>query len=107
MNTSAFNRNIIFEKKTTTTNAIGTPIENWVFMKESWANFRLLSGQMQITENAGLPTSDVEFVVRYDPTIDYNCQIKMEGHTYQIQHIFTENRKDYTRIRCNVYNEDQ
>lgn len=107
MITSGFNRAIQFEKKTTVKNIGGTPTEVWTFMKESWANFRLLSGSMQITQDAGLPTSNVEFTVRFDPTINYDCQIKMEGHTYQIQHIYTEGRKDYTRIRANVYNEDQ
>ena len=87
MITSGFNRSIQFEKKVTIKNEVGTPTEVWSFQKESWANFRLLSGQMQFTPDAGLPTSNVEFVVRYDPTVDYDCRIKMDDHTYQINHI--------------------
>ena len=106
MITSAFNRFITFEKEITTTNAVGTPIETYIFLKESWANFRLLSGNTQYTEEAALPNSSVEFTVRYDPEINYACRIKYDNQYYKIKHIFSDGRRDYTKIRAIVFEEE-
>ena len=105
---SGFNRSIVFEKEDTTTNSVGTPIEGYQFLKESWANVRLLTGATQYTEDAGLPFSDIEFIVRYDEEIDYSCRIYYDNQYYKIKHIHTQGRKDYTQIRATVWeNEDQ
>jgi SPP1 family predicted phage head-tail adaptor len=103
MISSAFNRFIIFEKETSSKNAVGTPTEPYTFLKETWANFRLLSGGTQFTQEAGLPYSDVEFTIRYDPDINYACRIVFDNQYYRIQHIFTEGRMDFTKIRCKVW----
>ncbi|HPI82203.1 MAG TPA: phage head closure protein [Candidatus Paceibacterota bacterium] len=106
MITSGFNKYIVFERETTSTNEIGTPVETYSFLKHSWANFRLLGGNTQYTEVGALPNSEVEFTVRYDPSIDYSCRIWHDNQYYKILHIFTDGRKDYTRIRAIVFEEE-
>lgn len=103
MITSGFNSYIVFEKEVTSTNTIGTPVETYSFLKESWANFRFTGGSTQYLQEAGLPVTDCEFTVRYDPDIDYACRIKYDNQYYRISHIFTDGRKDYTRIRAKVW----
>ncbi len=106
MITSGFNKHITIQKEVTSLNSIGTPIKNYSFLKESWANFYLLGGGSQFSEVGILPSSDVEFTVRYDPEINYACRIKYDNQYYSIRHIFTEGRCDYTRIRCKVWEEE-
>jgi len=106
MITSAFNKSIIFEKEVTSENVLGTPEPKYTFFKNSWANMRVLGGNTQYTENSGLPFTDVEFTFRYDPKINYDCRILCDGQYYKIQHLYVEGRKDYIRIKANVWEKE-
>ena len=102
---SGFNKHITFERETTTINSLGNPIETYAFFKESWASFRMLRGNTLYGEGA-LPYTEAEFVVRYDPSIDYSCRIYCDGQYYKIKHIWTEGRQDYTHITAIVFEEE-
>lgn len=106
MISSGFNKSITIEKEVTSTNALGTPTETYSFLKETWANMRVLGGNTQYTENSGLPFTDIEFTLRYDPRINYDCRILCDGNYYKIKHLMVEGRKDYIRLRTIVWDEE-
>jgi len=102
MKTSTLNKNIIIEKEGTTKNAVGTPIETYAFLKESYAGVWLRAGATEYTDGA-LPYSNVEFIIRYDERVNYKCRILYENQYYKINHIYVVNRKDWMRIQAVVW----
>lgn len=105
MNSNDLNKHIIIEKETTTVNSLGTPVETYSFLKESYAGVWLKSGNTQYSDGA-LPFSTVEFIVRYDERIDYKCRIYYEGQYYKIKHIYVQGRKDWQRVQAIVWESD-
>jgi SPP1 family predicted phage head-tail adaptor len=104
MNVNYLNKNIGFEFYDVSTNSLGTPIENWTFLKESYANVRLLNGDTAVGDGDSAFTT-LEFTVRYDEDINYKCRIIYEHQPYAIKHIWTEGRLDWTKIRAKVWEE--
>ena len=102
-NVNDLNRQIVFEKEKTSKNAYGTPVEGYSFLKTAFANIRVLSRGSEYNEEGTLPFTRVEFVVRYDPMIDYKCRIQYENQYYEIGHIETMNRKQFLKIRSVVW----
>jgi len=103
---STLNKRIYIEKEVTTTNAVGTPVETYSYLKETWASMRLLIGNTQFSQDGELPFSSTEFIVRYDDRIDYKCRIKYDGQYYRINHIHEQGRKDFYRILALVWEEN-
>ena len=73
---STLNRKIIFEKETTSKNAVGTPIETYVEYKNKYANVYVSGGSTEFGENSALPQTNIDFTIRYDSDITYKCRIK-------------------------------
>lgn len=103
---ATLNKRIIIEKEVKDNTPGDTPKPVWQFMKNSWANIRLLSGATQYTEDGALPFSTTEIIVRYDEKINYNTRIKYDNQYYKINHIHVVNRKDWMRLMCIVWEEN-
>ena len=100
---SNLNRIVTIEKEDTIVNAVGTPTEEYVFMKDAWASFKIITGSTDYTEEGSLPYSKAEFLVRYDDAINYKCRLIYDNQYYEIGHIETVGRKDWMKIRCTVW----
>ncbi len=87
------------------TNAGGTPTENFLLYRKVYARMQLLGGSTEETEIGKLPNTNVTWTVRYDPTIDYRCQIKYNSKFYEITHIEIIDRKAWMKIQSRIYNE--
>jgi len=99
MHTYRLNRRIVIEKETSAKNALGTPVETFTELKETWATVTYQGGGMRYETEGEIAASDAEFTVRYDSDIDYNCRVKYEDEYYKITHIETIGRKEGLRLR--------
>ena len=106
MYTSMLNKSVIIEKSTETTNAVGTPVENFSFLKESYAGMTLRDGNTAYTDTGELAFNNVEFLLRYDSRINYSCRLKYENQYYKIKHIQVVGRKDWMQVRAIVWEEE-
>ena len=100
---SALNKLITVEKETTTTNAVGTPEETYVFLKQCYASKLTKSGSTQYDAHGELPFSVDEFTVRYDKRVDYKCRLIYNNNYYKIEHIEEVGRKHFLRLDCIVW----
>jgi len=100
---SLLNKEIIFEKETTSTNAVGTPVETYSFMKQTWAKVYVYNGGSDYDIEGTLPFTRSEFTVRYDKNINYKCRILYEAQYYEIGHIETIGRNHFLKIRTVVW----
>ncbi len=106
MFTSQLNKSIIVEKENTTINDVGTPIETYQFLKETYARISLQSGDTSFTEDGALPYTNEEFLLRYDDRINYKCRFQYENQYYMIKHIKVVGRKDWMKIKCIVWEDE-
>lgn len=83
----------------------GTPVENFLILKKTYANMVVRGGRTEESELGKLPYTNVEFTVRYDAGINYRCQVKYNEKFYEIEHIETQGRKAWMKIITSVYNE--
>lgn len=83
----------------------GTPIEEFLLYKGTYAKMRVLSGSTTYESMGNLPFTNVEFTIRYDPYVNYRCQVKYNSVFYKINHIQPLDRKAWLVLNCVVYNE--
>lgn len=108
MNANGLNRRVAIWKYDRSENAAGTPIEQWIFHKYTYANIKIDNGNKQSNDPPGnLPTTNVTITVRYDKEIDYNCQVRYNGQVYTITYIQEDYRKNFYNLKCTTYNEYQ
>lgn len=87
------------------TNLGGTPVEPWQFYKYTYAGIRVDNGLTTNVDPEGdLPYTNVTITLRYDPLIDYNCQIRYGGQHYKINYIQDDGNNFYV-LKCITYNE--
>lgn len=86
-------------------NSGGTPIETFKLYRKVYAYLKVRSGSTETSELGKLPNTSVEFVIRYDPVVDYRCQIKYNNKFYEIEHIEVIDRMAWMRLQTSVYNE--
>ena len=92
--------------ETTTTNAVGTPTEEYAFLKQTFANVYVRSGGSEYAAEGTLPFSRVEFTLRYDPQINYKCKIKHDNQWYEINHLENIGRKHWIKATCVVFEDE-
>lgn len=99
MDANKLNKIIQFEKSIESKDRIGAIKTKWVFFKEAYAATKFIGGTTEYDDGAQAFT-DKEFIIRYDPEIDYNKRIVLEedGQVYQIKHIEILNRYDFQKI---------
>ena len=108
MRASLLNRQITIEIEETTTNSVGTPTEGYGLLKETWASVSTKSGDTSYTGEGALPFTKVEFVIRYDPRVNYKCRILFNTQYYEIGHIETIGRNHFLKLTSTVFEgEDQ
>jgi len=95
----ALNNFITIEIETTTKNAVGTPIETYAKLKDTWASIKYTSGGTQFNEGE-MPYTDVDFSIRYDETVNYKCRVIFQSEYYKILYIENIGRKDGMRLKC-------
>lgn len=88
-----------------TDNSGGTPIENFLLYRTKYSLMRVKGGATLNNELGNLPYTNVEFTIRYDENVNYQCQIKYNTKMYKIEHIEILERKAWMRIQTIVYNE--
>ena len=106
MRPSILNKQITFEKEVTTKNAVGTPTESYSFLKQSYADVRVLNGGTEYTTESSIPFTRVEFTIRWDSDINYKCRILYDNQYYEINHIETLGRNHWLKIRSVVWEND-
>jgi len=99
MISSALNRYITIEIETTTTNAVGTPVESYATLKNTYATVQYKQGNTQFNEGA-MPYTDTDFSIRYDSRVNYKCRILYNTEYFKILHIELIGRKDGMRLKC-------
>lgn len=88
-------------------NAAGTPIEQWLFYKYTYASIRVLSGSLVTDPAPGtVAEASIEIIVRYDRLIDYNCKIVYLNNSYRINYIEQLVKDGFLRLNCTLYNEN-
>jgi head-tail adaptor len=105
MNANFLNKFIIFEKQITTVDSYNSPIKTYTFLKESYAGVKMIGGDLLYT-NGEIPYNNLEFLIRYDPDIDYSCRILYENNYYEIKQVFTIGRQDFTKIIGKVWGDE-
>ena len=93
------NNYITIQKETTSTNAVGTPVETYAKLKDTWATIKYTGGTTQFNEGE-MPFTDTEFSIRYDVLVNYKCRVLFNSEYYKILHIELIGRKDGMRLKC-------
>jgi head-tail adaptor len=93
---------ITIEKETTTINAVGTPIETYAKLKDTFATIKYTAGRTDFEEGE-MPNTDVDFSIRWDTNVNYKCRIVYNSEYFKILHIELIGRKDGMRIKCIQY----
>ena len=106
MNANDFRDRIEVWKYDNSDNAGGTPIEQYLFYRYKYANVKVIGGSTQNDQLGNLPYTNTVFTIRYDPIIDYRCQIKFENVMYKINHIEVLDREAYMKLTAIVYNQE-
>jgi head-tail adaptor len=97
---------VVFQKYTNTEEVGYAESKSWIFLKESWADVVVRSGGTEYGEYGNTPWTSVEFIIRYDPSIDYSCRIRYAGQLYGIAHIEPLDRKHFMKIRSTSWKDD-
>lgn len=101
-----YDRHITIQQKTTTRNAVGTPKDTWVFLKEKFAHVSYGRGATAADEYGERASTDATFTIRWDPAIDYSCRILFEGKRYRIRHIEYVGRQERMRLQTLMIESD-
>lgn len=88
-------------------NAAGTPKEAFKLYRYVYSSMKVLNANLTIDSAPGtVSVAGVEFIIRHDSTIDYNCKIVDGANSYRIQRIEEITRQGFLKLVCYVYNED-
>lgn len=105
-NANDLNKRVSIWKFDRSINAAGTPIEQWLFVKYTYANIKTMGGSVSAGDPEGrIPSTTVKIILRFDKHIDYNCQIRYEKQAYTINYIEEDDRKNFYTLTCVTYNE--
>jgi head-tail adaptor len=106
MNANELNKRVAIYKFTRTINDAGTPIENFALYKYTYASIKVAGGGKHSNDPEGeLPYTNVNINMRYEPELDYNCEIRYNDQTYKISYIELDERKRFHKLKCVTYNE--
>lgn len=86
-------------------NNAGTPIETFKLYRKKYANLRVVNGGTTESNLGNLPYTNVAFTLRFDPEINYDCQIKYNNSYYAISHIEIIDRKAFMKLMTLVVND--
>ena len=108
MNSNSLQNRVAIYKYNRSNNAAGTPIEQFLFYKYTYASIKVISGSL-LEDSAPGTVSEYAFeiIMRYDPLIDYNCKIVYENNSYRINYIEQVTKKGFLKLRCTLYNESK
>lgn len=80
--------------------------KEWVFFKETFADIFVQSKGTEYNEYGSHAFTAVEFVVRYDENIDYDCRIKYNNQVYVINHLEPIDRKQWIKIQSVAWKDE-
>lgn len=95
---------IKLEVETTSTNAVGTPVETYALLRYTFASIKYNRGGTEFDE-AAHPFTNIEFSVRWTSDINYKCRILYDSEYYKILYIENIGRKDGKRLKCILWDE--
>ena len=104
---SILNKLITIEKESTSTNAVGTPEETYVFYKQAYANKIPASGDKQYNNIGEIVFTTDSFIVRYDKGINYKCRLIYNNNYYKIEHIEELGRRQWLKLKVIVWERSQ
>jgi head-tail adaptor len=88
------------------TNLAGTPIESLGLYKKTYASMRSASGNIQDADPPGeIPRTQVTIVIRYDPVVNYRCEVRYNGQKYKITYMEGSKMDGFLKLICVTYNE--
>lgn len=106
MNSNVLNKKVEIWKYNRSENAGGTPIEGFIFFKHAWAGMRVLNGSLTNDPAPGtVPLTVVEFSMRWDEGISYNCELHYDNTKYRILYIEETKENAWMKIRTMIFNE--
>jgi len=106
MQTYRLNRRITIEKETSAKNDLGTPVETFAVLKNTWATVTYQGGSTRYETEGEIAYSDAVFTIRYDERVDYNCRILYKSQYYKITHIEIIGRDEGMRLKTIVFEAD-
>jgi head-tail adaptor len=96
-------RYIRIEVGTPGKNDLGTPIEVYNLLYETWSGVQFVGGRSAQDSHGENIVSDAIFTVRYDERINYKCRVYYEKQYYKITHIETMGRKEGLRLKTIMF----
>ena len=87
-------------------NEAGTPIDAWLYYKTTYAKISVPTGNSQnlIAEGRG-PGTVVDFTIRQDDQISYNCEVRYNGQVYKINYIEPLKYGRFLKLTTITFNE--
>jgi SPP1 family predicted phage head-tail adaptor len=74
--------------------------KEWCFYKETFADIFVQGKGTEYNEYGSHAFTNVEFVVRYDEDLNYDCRVKYNNQIYTINHIENVDRKQWFKLQC-------
>lgn len=93
------NKRILLQEKTSSRNAMGTPEDNWVDYRYTWAGVKYTGGGTDFEELGEIASTQTEFIIRYNPDIDYYFKIIYNNQKYKILHIEVTGNNEGLRLK--------
>lgn len=97
---------IRIEVETTSINDVGTPYEEYTFLRNVYASIKYPKSGTDFDE-AAHPFTYTEFTIRWMSDLDsYKNKVKWEGEYYKISHIEKIGRNEGLRYKCVLWDSE-
>lgn len=103
MKVGALRNRINIERRTSSQDALGQPVETWALVAAVWADIRHVSGLETIKASADTSTVRASIRIRYRTGLDAGMRVTHGATTYDIKAVLPdEARREYVDLICEV-----
>lgn len=97
----SLNRRINIERRATTQDVLGQPVETWDLVAAVWADIRHMGGMESIKAGADVSTVRASIRIRYRAGIDAGMRVTHGADVYDITAVLPdEARREYVDLVC-------
>jgi len=98
MNSNDLKYRIKIQKSSNSSTTTGKPLKTYSFLRYCYANVNVSSGNTQYNAQYESISTTVIFTIRYNSSVDYDCQIIWNEKTYKIEFIEPIEQNSFMKI---------
>jgi SPP1 family predicted phage head-tail adaptor len=103
MKAGSLNRRVTIEAQSSTTDALGQPVDTWTNHAVVWADVRLKSGLQALKADADVSVVQASIRIRYRADIHAGMRVSQGSTVYEILAVLPDvSGRQYTDLVCQV-----